>query len=107
MPEHHSSFSGEPETEANDGSLHQDGRTDLLSGTSRLGNFDIRLKTITADLQPGGPEVNFQLLVGYIDGVLEPAAMQQVGRIIVTWQAWYDAYWETVGADDSAQETKV
>jgi hypothetical protein len=72
-----------------------------------LGGLGESLNEIFSHLQLGGPEPRFELIVGYIDGVLEPAAMQQVGRNIVTWQAWYDAYWETLGALDEEDDSLV
>ncbi len=70
-----------------------------------LGHLGESLNKLTSELREGGPEVSFEYIIGYIDGVLEPAAMQQVSRNIVTWRAWYGAYWETVGALEDGVES--
>ncbi len=73
-----------------------------------LGRLGVSLREIVAGLQPDGPAVDFELLVGYIDGVLEKDATERVGKCIVTFRAWYDAFWETVGAlevEDDAPES--
>lgn len=60
------------------------------------------LDEIIANLKPGGPDTNFELIVHYIDKALDEKTAQQVGRLIVTWRAWYNMYWETVSAMEAS-----
>lgn len=72
-----------------------------------LGEFGKALEKITTKLRPDGPELDFALLVDYIDDELDPATKQQVEQYIVTWRAWYDAFWEMVGAQRAGNDCPV
>lgn len=52
------------------------------------------LQDIRGKLQPGGPEVNAELLVAYIaDSLSEPERLD-VQKKLATWETWYHAYWQ-------------
>lgn len=69
-----------------------------------LGKFGEDLQRVLSQLRPDGPELDFALLVDFIDGELDPVTKQQVERNIVTWRMWYDAFWEMVGAQRAGND---
>ncbi len=91
-------------TGGEDAPLKKGDEADQPTDLSQLGDFGIQLKVVIDGLQSGGPEVSIDYLVGYLDKTLAPSAMQQVGRNIVTWRAWYDEYWKLAGALDGSRK---
>jgi hypothetical protein len=53
------------------------------------------LTDFTNSLEPGGPPVNYELLVAYVDGHLDQSHLEHersvVARAIGRWRSWYDA----------------
>ena len=59
-------------------------------------DFERIAKEIREQLKSGGPPVDFAAIHLYIAGDLGEADSRRVSERIVTWQAWYRAYWETM-----------
>jgi hypothetical protein len=47
-----------------------------------------------AGLQAGGPAVDYAALYAELDGALGGDDSQTVLRLVATWAAWHDAYWQ-------------
>lgn len=58
-------------------------------------SFDELVYRQRANLQPGGPAVDYAVIHAFIDGDLAEAERAEVARRIDTWTEWHDAYWET------------
>ncbi len=72
--------------------------TDREEPQDDLGQVDEVIKNLRARLKPGGPDVDFAALYGYIDRVLPEAEQNEVQRRIATWQTWHDEYWTICAA---------
>ena len=60
-------------------------------------------------LQDGGPDVDWEKVVAYVDNCLDPMTSREVERCINTWRTWYNAQIEVIAAvselaDESNEE---
>ncbi len=85
-----------------EGDASQDDET-AFSDDEETNPFVEAIGRIRANLRPGGPDVDYAALHLHIAGDLDAEQSRQVRELIVTWQPWYDAYWETVSALSEAE----
>jgi hypothetical protein len=72
-----------------------DGQEAWQSGDEADG-FEELASRIQDRLKSGGPAVDFAAIHLYIAGDLDVAEERRVRELVVTWESWNQAYWETM-----------